>query len=43
VNRVERIKELVQQKTAIDAELKSLKAQIKEETASLRKPRKAKE
>lgn len=42
-DRVERIKELIVQKTTIDAELKTLKAQIKEESAALRRPRKPKE
>jgi hypothetical protein len=39
-NRVERIRTLLQQKAAIDAELAQLKAAIKEEAASLRAPRK---
>jgi hypothetical protein len=42
-NRVERIRELLQQKSAIDAELKQLKETIKAEAASLRKPRKPRE
>jgi hypothetical protein len=39
MERVERITELIKQKTAIDGELKTLKEQIDKETAALKKPR----
>jgi hypothetical protein len=39
MERVERITELIKQKTAIDGELKTLKDQIDKETAALKKPR----
>ncbi|QIG95548.1 hypothetical protein [Bradyrhizobium sp. 6(2017)] len=39
MDRLKRITELLAQKTAIDTELKSLKDQIAEESAALKKPR----
>jgi hypothetical protein len=39
MERVERITELLTQKTTIDAELKALKEQIDRETAAFKKPR----
>ena len=39
MERVERITELLKQKTAIDGELKTLKDQIDKENAALKKPR----
>ncbi|HSE37311.1 MAG TPA: hypothetical protein VLG74_08420 [Blastocatellia bacterium] len=40
MDRLNRITELVAQKTAIDTELKSLKEQVAQETAALKRPRK---
>jgi len=40
MERLERIKELIQQKGVIDGELKTLKEQIAQEAAALKKPRK---
>jgi hypothetical protein len=39
MDRVERITDLIKQKTAIDGELKTLKDQIDKENAALKKPR----
>lgn len=39
MDRIKRITELMTQKTAIDAELKTLKDQIAQESAALKKPK----
>jgi hypothetical protein len=39
LERLQRIKELMTQKTTIDAELKTLQEQVEKESAALKKPR----
>ena len=39
MERLQRIKELMTQKTTIDAELKTLQEQVEKESAALKKPR----
>jgi hypothetical protein len=39
-DRIEKIKQLIQQKEQVDAELKTLKEAIKAETAAIKAPRK---